>query len=157
MKKAFLVFISFLGYINVCFGETDDFTNLGMYSECFQTILDSLLIYPETAEKDSIEGRVMIQFTISEDGSIEDVKIVESLRADADSVVITAIRRIKFDDAPAYSYYTRKPLKIFCRLPIIFTLQNEKKQRKYKPECFKYIISESPKATDSSTRPPAIK
>ena len=52
------------------------------------------VIYPPRAEKDNIEGRVLVSFTVSAKGIIHDVRVVKSLRSDCDSVVVQAVNRL---------------------------------------------------------------
>lgn len=52
------------------------------------------VIYPPRAEKDNIEGRVLVSFTVSSKGIIHDVRVVKSLRHDCDSVVVQAVNRL---------------------------------------------------------------
>ena len=48
--------------------------------------------YPPKAEKDNIEGKVLVSFTVSSTGTVHDVGVSKSLRPDCDSVVVRAVK-----------------------------------------------------------------
>ena len=47
--------------------------------------------YPETAEKDGLEGKVFVQFVIGPDGKIGQIEVVKSVRDDLDSEAVRVI------------------------------------------------------------------
>ena len=84
----------------------------------------NFLYYPKTAIKDSIEGRVLLQFMIDTTGKACNETILESLRIDLDTICLSMIRHM-----PAWN-----PGKIGSRLvqvrfwwPIRFMLTKKKK------------------------------
>lgn len=46
--------------------------------EALYKFLGENIVYPEAAKKDSIQGRVILQFIVDRDGSIQDVVVVKS-------------------------------------------------------------------------------
>ena len=44
----------------------------------FSKWVNARLVYPEVAKENGVEGRVTLQFTISKEGSLEDVKVLSS-------------------------------------------------------------------------------
>ena len=50
------------------------------------------VVYPPQAEKDAVEGRVFVSFTVASTGAVRDVVVVRNLRPDCDSVVVRAIK-----------------------------------------------------------------
>jgi protein TonB len=52
------------------------------------------LYYPESAVKDSIEGRVLVQFMIDTTGKASYETIIESVRTDIDTICLSMIRHM---------------------------------------------------------------
>ena len=51
------------------------------------------LKYPDKARKNSLEGKVIVQFIVDSLGKIRDIEIIKSLRKDCDDEVIRVISR----------------------------------------------------------------
>ena len=49
------------------------------------------LKYPDKAKKDSIEGRVIVQFIVNTTGAIEDIQIKKSLSKECDEEVVRVV------------------------------------------------------------------
>ena len=58
----------------------------------FYKYIQQSISYPERAKKDSIQGKVYIQFTVNTDGSVEDVKPVKGIGAGCDEEAIRVIQ-----------------------------------------------------------------
>ena len=69
-------------------GEMPEFP--GRIAECMKFIKKNMQ-YPEEAIKEGIEGRVICQFTVTKDGSIEDIIIVRSVHKLLDQEAIRII------------------------------------------------------------------
>mgnify|MGYP003525345181 CR=1 FL=1 len=54
----------------------------------------SSIKYPEKAINDHIEGSVVLQFVIDEKGKVTSEKIIESVRADIDSVCLGMLKKM---------------------------------------------------------------
>ena len=77
--------------------------------------------YPEQAEKDSIQGRVVCKFTVGEDGSISDITVAKSVHPLLDAEAVRALSLMpkwipgKQNGQPSKANYT---------LPITFRLED---------------------------------
>lgn len=80
----------------------------------------SELKYPESAEENGIEGRVVVQFVVDESGSVQDVEVVEP--AEDESLNEEAIRVVK--EMPAWTPATKngEPVNAQFKLPVNFTI-----------------------------------
>lgn len=47
--------------------------------------------YPETALKDSIQGKVKIEFIVNKNGTVENAKVVEHVREDIDTISLNTV------------------------------------------------------------------
>ena len=70
-------------------GEMPEFP--GRIAECMKFIKKNMQ-YPEEAIKEGIEGQVICQFTVTKDGSIEDIIIVRSVHKLLDQEAIRIIK-----------------------------------------------------------------
>ncbi len=75
------------------------------------------LQYPETALRDSLEGRVITHFWIDTLGNTYDHKIVRGVREDLDNEALRVIRLLKYE-VPASN--RGKPIAVGFTLPIVF-------------------------------------
>ena len=81
--------------------------------------LSDNIIYPEEAAKQGIQGRVIVRFVVSPDGSIENVEVLKSLDPLCDNEAIRVVKAMpkwipgKQNGKSVYVYYT---------LPIVFRL-----------------------------------
>ena len=75
--------------------------------------------YPKEAYEDGISGRVMVQFTISNDGSVRDVKVLRGVdeRLDAEAVRVVS-------SSPKWEPGVQdgKPVNVTFQFPVIFKL-----------------------------------
>lgn len=78
------------------------------------------LQYPETALKDSLEGRVITQFWIYNLGNTYDHKIVRGIREDLDNEALRVVKLLKYE-VPAM--LRGKPAALRFTLPIIFNME----------------------------------
>ena len=80
------------------------------------------LKYPYIAEKEEIQGRVMVQFYVMLDGTITDVEVAESIHPSLDKeairVVKSMLRWIPGKDKDG------KPVKVPFTMPVTFKLPN---------------------------------
>ena len=75
--------------------------------------------YPEEAKSDGIQGRVMVQFTIYEDGSIRDAKVLRGVHPSLDA---EAIRVILASPKWEPGYQDGKPVRVTFQFPAVFKL-----------------------------------
>ena len=75
--------------------------------------------YPKTAKKYEIQGKVLVQFLVSEDGSVTDVKITRGVEKSLDEEAIRVISSM-----PKWNPGTINgtPVKVKYPLPIVFKL-----------------------------------
>ena len=58
----------------------------------FSKWVNKRINYPESAKKNGIEGRVGIQFTVSKDGSLKDIKVVQSADPALDAEALRVVK-----------------------------------------------------------------
>ncbi len=51
--------------------------------------------YPEKAKENRIQGEVIVQYVVSKDGSVKDVKIIKSLSPEIDKECIRLVKEMK--------------------------------------------------------------
>ncbi|MCH8494771.1 MAG: TonB family protein [Balneolales bacterium] len=76
--------------------------------------------YPDSARRDGIQGRVVIQFVVNEEGNVEDPQVIRSVREDVDSAALQAIKNVRFSPG----LQRGQPVKVQFQLPIEFRIQN---------------------------------
>lgn len=97
-----------------------EFINAKDYFEMLHLRIHSFKRYPEAARSNHIEGRVNVQFVLSSDGTLKDIKIMKSSRhKKLDEAAIDAIKNA--------SPFPRPPRSIFktpvtLRIDILFEL-----------------------------------
>lgn len=76
-------------------------------------------IYPEEAKQNNIEGRVLCEFVVAEDGSATNVKVLESVHPSLDAEAIRVI-----ENMPKWNPGIKdgKPVRVRFKLPISFKL-----------------------------------
>ena len=80
------------------------------------------LVYPPEAIRNKIDGRVILQFVIKKDGSIEDIKVAQSLSPECDQAAIEAVKKLKLFKP---GLVDAKPVNVRYMLPVKFTLPAE--------------------------------
>jgi TonB family protein len=83
--------------------------------------LNKTLRYPENAFKNKIEGTVVVQFIIDEEGNPIDLKVIKSVNAELDAEAVRVISASK-DWVPAV--YGGRFVKSYKKQPIAFKLTN---------------------------------
>jgi len=83
--------------------------------------LNKTLIYPENQYKKQIEGTVVVQFIIDEDGNPISIKVIKSVNAELDAEAVRVISESK-DWVPAV--YGGRFVKSYKRQPIVFKLKS---------------------------------
>ena len=81
--------------------------------------LDTHISYPPKAAKDSIQGRVVLQFVVEKDGSVGEVKVVRSVNEDLDKEAIRVVNSLpKFTPGCLKGQVVR----VWYTLPVRFKL-----------------------------------
>ena len=92
-------------------------------SNTFNKWVQAHLDYPKDAHEAGVEGRVMVQFTICEDGLLRDVKVLRGVdpRLDAEAVRVLS-------SSPKWEPGEQdgKPVKVTYLFPVIFRLNGDK-------------------------------
>ena len=89
-------------------------------ANAFAKWVNSNLVYPESAMKANIQGRVMCQFSIDEEGTIVDAKILRGVDEALDN---EALRVIKMSPKWEPGFMDGKPVKVTFSFPLIYTLK----------------------------------
>lgn len=76
--------------------------------------------YPQEALKNHIEGRVILQLIIMEDGSVEDVKVLKSVNPQLDEEAIRVVKQTNKKWIPGKIKNT--PVRVAFNIPISFKL-----------------------------------
>lgn len=76
--------------------------------------------YPEIARKAGIEGRVVVQFVVDEQGNVVNPTVIRGIGGGCDEAAIDAVRGVRFTPGMQGG----RPVKVQFQLPIVFRLQN---------------------------------
>ncbi|MDZ7692570.1 MAG: TonB family protein [Balneolaceae bacterium] len=121
--------------------------------------------YPEDAKKAGIEGRVIVQFIVNEQGKVESPQVIRGIGAGADEESIRCVKQAEFEPGKQRG----KPVRVQYSLPVVYklpgSLEEEKgsaymEEPKHEPQKFTASISESTngsisgKITDDETGNP---
>lgn len=82
--------------------------------------LQSKINYPEMARKAGIEGQVVVQFIVTEDGQVEDPQVVRGIGGGADEEALRVVQEAEFEPGRQRG----EPVRVQYSLPIVFKLQN---------------------------------
>lgn len=87
------------------------------------TWLSSNVRYPEAAQKNGIQGKVVVNFIIEKDGTITQAKIVKGVDKDLDKEALRVVNKM-----PKWNPGTNKglPVRSYFNLPVNFRLQSSK-------------------------------
>ena len=86
--------------------------------------LQAKVKYPEIARKAHVEGRVIVQFTVDENGDVRDAQVLRGAGAGLDEEAIRAISE-HAEFTPGRQ--DGKPVAVRLSIPIVFKLNNESK------------------------------
>jgi protein TonB len=76
-------------------------------------------VYPDMERRVGIEGRVVVQFVVNEDGAVSDIVVMRGVNAGLDRAAVEAVRRARF--LPGIQ--AGRPVKVRLALPINFRLK----------------------------------
>jgi TonB family protein len=85
----------------------------------FSRWVNSKIKYPEAALKDSIQGKVMLQFTIDKNGQMKNVKVVRKAHPVLDNEAVSVVK-----SSPAWTpgKLKNKPVDIVVHFPVVFQM-----------------------------------
>ena len=75
--------------------------------------------YPEIAKRAGIQGKVIIQAFIDENGNVVHAKILNGIGGGCDEMAVDAVKKTKFNPGTQNG----KPVKVQVTIPIVFKLQ----------------------------------
>jgi TonB family protein len=78
------------------------------------------IVYPVKAKEEGIQGEVLMTFTITEKGNIENISITKGVNVLLDKEAVRVVRKIKFSSPPMFN---GKPHSVCVTLPVRFVLQ----------------------------------
>lgn len=107
-----------------------------------QQYLSKNVHYPKSAIDNNIEGRVVVQFVVNEDGSIGDCEVIRSLNKECDA---EALRVIKNMTKWTPGKQDGKPVKVVFTQPVSFKLQGKSKPEEKKIESAGPVIADQDK------------
>lgn len=81
--------------------------------------LQQQIRYPEIARKAGVEGRVIVQFVVDEQGNVVDPQVIRGIGAGCDEEALRVVRQAKFEPGQQRG----KPVKVKMTLPITFRLR----------------------------------
>lgn len=82
--------------------------------------LQKQINYPDMARKAGIEGRVIIQFIVNEQGEVEDPRVIRGIGGGCDKEALRVVKQAKFEPGRQRG----NPVRVQYSLPITFKLQN---------------------------------
>ena len=81
--------------------------------------LQSSITYPEIAKRAGVEGRVIVQFVVDEQGNVLDPFVVRGIGAGCDEEAVKAVRTLKFRPGKQRG----RAVKVQMTLPVTFRLR----------------------------------
>lgn len=82
--------------------------------------LQARIKYPEMARRAGIEGRVIVQFIVNEDGTIENPRVIRGIGGGCDEEALKAVSQAKFNPGRQRG----EPVRVQYSLPVFFKLQS---------------------------------
>jgi len=92
----------------------------------FTSFIGDKIIYPQTAQKNRIEGRVIVQFVIEKDGTVSNIKTVKGIGSGCDEEVERIIALTNGLWSPGK--YKGEPIRLKMMQPVFFKLPPTKKK-----------------------------
>ena len=90
----------------------------------FQKWVEEHKIYPEEAKKEGIEGRVTVQFTITKEGKLTNVRVLRSVHPLLSEEAIRVIESAPQKWTPGLDY-KGEPRDVTYTYPMVFSLPKE--------------------------------
>jgi len=84
-----------------------------------QKALYDCIKYPEIARKAGVEGRVIIQFVVDENGNVTNPQVLRGVGAGLDEEALRCVSQLKFKPGRQRG----RPVRVRFTLPVIFRLQ----------------------------------
>ena len=84
-----------------------------------QKALYDCIKYPEIARKAGVEGRVIIQFVVDENGNVTNPQVLRGVGAGLDEEALRCVSQLKFKPGRQRG----RPVRVRFTLPVVFRLQ----------------------------------
>lgn len=90
--------------------------------DALKTFLSTTVRYPEAAEQNNVQGKVVVSFIVEKDGSITQVRIAKSVNVDLDKEALRVVNKM-----PKWNPGTNKgvPVRSYFTLPVTFRLTSK--------------------------------
>ncbi len=75
--------------------------------------------YPEIARHDGIEGRVILQFIVDEQGRVNEPKVIRGIGSGCDKEALRVLQTVRYRPGMQRG----KPVKVKMSLPVMFKLR----------------------------------
>jgi protein TonB len=135
MKKLFFFLLTFI-VINSVSAQSEEYAEVFRYCEQMpepgydiSKYLSENIVYPDSARKHNIQGRVNVEFVVQENGDIANVKPLGTKKLGY-GIEEEAIRVIKLMPRWQPGKQNGKRVKVFCKQPLTFTLEDDNKPEK---------------------------
>lgn len=79
------------------------------------------LVYPPAAQKEGLQGTVMVRFIVLENGKPTDFSIVMSPREDFSKAAMNVVKQLPNFTPPTHR---NKPARVYMKIPVRFKLEN---------------------------------
>jgi len=90
-------------------------------TEGLTQFLSDNIKYPKSAEKNGVQGIVVLQFVVEKTGAISNVKVLKSVEKSLDAEAVRVVKQMtRF--VPAYNE-DHAPVRVLYTLPVKFSLQ----------------------------------
>lgn len=96
--------------------------------DALMKFLNKTLKYPEKAQKNSIQGRVIVKFVVNKDGSLSNPVIARSVDPELDAETLRLI-----NEMPKWipgKNEAGEVIRVYYTVPVVFRLQGDKKESK---------------------------
>ena len=77
------------------------------------------IYYTSEAKKMNIEGRVIIQFVVNKDSTVEDIRVLKGLGYGLDEIAVNAVKNTLFTPGLVEG----KPVRVETTMPVVFKLR----------------------------------
>lgn len=104
---------------DVVFDVVEEMPSFPGGMEGMMTFMMKNMKYPADAQKNKVQGRVMLTFIVNKDGSLKDIKVVRSVYPSLDE---EAIRVVKAMPKWTPGKQNGKPVNVRFTVPIVFRL-----------------------------------
>lgn len=81
--------------------------------------LQKKIVYPDKAQKAGIEGRVIVQFIVNEEGEVENPRVIRGIGGGCDEEAVRVAKLAKFEPGEQRGV----PVRVQYTLPIMFMLR----------------------------------